>query len=108
MDTILLAWWRSSCICTYVLNIPYLQWRGRWANPKTMVRYLQTSLGARSYAQVGHVEKLRILALPHLAPSLLSEPCDTQLQHEYNSCEPTKNMRVESARQSHDDAWLGM
>eukprot|EP00971_Amphidinium_carterae_P052686 1037030-Amphidinium_carterae.1 len=56
------------------LNIQYLQWKGRWSNPRTMVHYLQTSLGAQSYARIGETEKGRILALARLAPELLSMP----------------------------------
>eukprot|EP00971_Amphidinium_carterae_P339549 6477411-Amphidinium_carterae.1 len=56
------------------LNIPYLQWKGRWSNPRTMVHYLQTSLGAQSYAKVGKYEQERIMALARLAPTILSPP----------------------------------
>eukprot|EP00971_Amphidinium_carterae_P070004 1385243-Amphidinium_carterae.1 len=53
-------------------NIPYLQWKGRWSNPRTMVHYLQTSLGAQSYAKVDPRAQDRIVALARLAPEILS------------------------------------
>eukprot|EP00971_Amphidinium_carterae_P031131 612660-Amphidinium_carterae.1 len=52
-------------------NIPYLQWKGRWANPRTMVHYLQTALGAQSYAQISPEAQRRVLSLARLAPDIL-------------------------------------
>eukprot|EP00971_Amphidinium_carterae_P104359 2066608-Amphidinium_carterae.3 len=83
MDTFLLVWGGAVEYAHTSLNIPYLQWKGRWANPKTMVHDLQMSVGVHSYAQVGQVEKPRILALARLAPRFISEPCDTQSQREF-------------------------
>eukprot|EP00971_Amphidinium_carterae_P128338 2542477-Amphidinium_carterae.1 len=60
-------------------NITYLQWKGRWANPRTMVHYLQLSLGAQSYATVSAESHQRIVALARLAPHVLGPP-DTQQQ----------------------------
>eukprot|EP00971_Amphidinium_carterae_P329338 6461706-Amphidinium_carterae.1 len=55
-------------------NIAYLQWKGRWSNPCTMVHYLQTSLGAHSYARVAPEAQVRIQRLACLAPTILSPP----------------------------------
>eukprot|EP00971_Amphidinium_carterae_P168406 3336677-Amphidinium_carterae.1 len=49
-------------------NVNYLQWKGRWANPKNMSHYLQASLGVVAFTSLPMRDRELVLQLARCAP----------------------------------------
>eukprot|EP00971_Amphidinium_carterae_P088280 1746398-Amphidinium_carterae.1 len=48
-------------------NVQYLQWKGRWSNPRNMAHYLQASLGITAFTSLPTRTRERVLELAHCA-----------------------------------------